>query len=101
MTASGTGVRRSAKHRLVLEMKVPHGADLPALTPVLPIFLSYLLSFVYAGIYWNNHLHMFQVVALVNAAMSRANLLYLQELTSPMGSSVPSRSCPLRIPRGA
>jgi len=53
---------------------VPHGADLPALTPVLPVFLSYLLSFVYVGIYWNNHHHMFQVVTLVNGAVLWANL---------------------------
>src|SRR5213592_3686228 len=59
---------------MVLEMKVPHGADLPALTPVLPVFLSYLLSFVYVGIYWNNHHHMFQVVTLVNGAVLWANL---------------------------
>ena len=43
---------------LVLEMKVPHGPDLEALAPVLPVFLSYVLSFVYVGIYWNNHHHM-------------------------------------------
>ena len=59
---------------MVLEMKVPHGADLPALTPVLPVSLSYLLSFVYVGIYWNNHHHMFQVVTLVNGAVLWANL---------------------------
>ena len=59
---------------MVLEMKVPHSADLSALTPVLPVFLSYLLSFVYVGIYWNNHHHMFQVVTLVNGAMLWANL---------------------------
>src|SRR5580765_4955177 len=59
---------------MVLEMKVPHGTDLPALAPVLPVFLSYLLSFVYVGIYWNNHHHMFQVVTVVNGAMLWANL---------------------------
>jgi uncharacterized membrane protein len=59
---------------MVLEMKVPHGSDLPALTPALPVFLSYLLSFVYVGIYWNNHHHMFQVVTLVNGAVLWANL---------------------------
>ena len=59
---------------MVLEMKVPQSADLSALTPVLPVFLSYLLSFVSVGIYWNNHHHMFQVVTLVNGAMLWANL---------------------------
>ena len=43
---------------MVLELKVPHGADLAALPPLLPVFLSYVLSFVYVGIYWNNHHHM-------------------------------------------
>lgn len=42
---------------MVLELKVPHGAGLSALTPLLPVFLSYVLSFVYIGIYWNNHHH--------------------------------------------
>ena len=59
---------------MVLEMKVPHGADLAALTSVLPVFFSYLLSFVYVGIYWNNHHHMFQVVTVVNGAVLWANL---------------------------
>jgi uncharacterized membrane protein len=43
---------------MVLELKVPHGASLPELWPLLPVFLSYVLSFVYLGIYWNNHHHM-------------------------------------------
>jgi len=43
---------------MVLEMKVPHGEDLQALFPLLPVFLNYVLSFVYVGIYWNNHHHM-------------------------------------------
>ena len=59
---------------MVLEMKVPHGADLPALAPVLPVFLSYVLSFLYVGIYWNNHHHMFQVVSSVSGAVLWANL---------------------------
>ena len=42
---------------MVLEMKVPHGTDLAALQPILPVFLSYVLSFLYVGIYWNNHHH--------------------------------------------
>jgi uncharacterized membrane protein len=59
---------------MVLEMKVPHGADLPALTPVLPVFLSYVLSFVYVGIYWNNHHHMFQLADHINGRVLWANL---------------------------
>jgi hypothetical protein len=43
---------------MVLEMKVPHGLDLTALEPVIPVFVSYLLSFVYVGIYWNSHHYM-------------------------------------------
>ena len=43
---------------MVLEMKVPHGDTLETLVPVLPVFMSYVLSFIYIGIYWNNHHHM-------------------------------------------
>jgi uncharacterized membrane protein len=59
---------------LVLEMKVPHGPDLAALAPVLPVFLSYVLSFVYVGIYWNNHHHLFQLAESVDGAVMWANL---------------------------
>ena len=59
---------------LVLEMKVPHGPDLEALAPVLPVFLSYVLSFVYVGIYWNNHHHMFHACDGINGAILWANL---------------------------
>jgi uncharacterized membrane protein len=59
---------------MVLEMKVPHGESLGSLEPVLPVFLSYLLSFVYLGIYWNNHHHMLHMVQHVNGQMLWANL---------------------------
>ena len=59
---------------MVLEMKVPHGTDFAALRPVLPIFLTYVLSFVYIGIYWNNHHHMFHAVHHVNGTVLWANL---------------------------
>src|ERR1700712_400491 len=59
---------------MVLEMKVPHGADLHALAELYPVFLSYVLSFLYVGIYWNNHHHLFQVVKHVNGAVLWANL---------------------------
>ena len=59
---------------LVLEMKVPHGPDLAALAPVLPVFLSYVLSFVYVGIYWNNHHHLFQLAESVDGTVMWANL---------------------------
>ncbi len=45
---------------MVLELKVPHSDELAALEPVVPVFLSYVLSFIYVGIYWNNHHHMFR-----------------------------------------
>ena len=59
---------------MVLELKVPHGVRLQDLAPVLPTFLSYVLSFVYVGIYWNNHHHMLHVVRTVNGPMLWANL---------------------------
>jgi uncharacterized membrane protein len=59
---------------MVLELKVPHGVDLAALKPVLPILLSYVLSFIYIGIYWNNHHHLFQATEQVSGGILWANL---------------------------
>ena len=59
---------------MVLEMKVPHGTDLAALRPVWPVLLSYVLSFIYLGIYWNNHHHLFQAVRRVSGTILWANL---------------------------
>jgi uncharacterized membrane protein len=59
---------------MVLEMKVPHGTDTAALLPVLPIFLTYVLSFIYVGLYWNNHHHMFHAVKHVTGGTLWANL---------------------------
>ena len=59
---------------MVLELKAPHGADLPALAPLLPPFLSYVLSFVYLGIYWNNHHHMLHTTPTVTGGILWANL---------------------------
>jgi uncharacterized membrane protein len=59
---------------MVLEMKVPHSTELAALAPVLPVFLTYVLSFIYVGIYWVNHHNMFHAVKYVNGAVLWANL---------------------------
>ena len=59
---------------MVLELKVPHGTGLDALRPLVPVFLSYVLSFVYLGIYWNNHHHMFQAAERVSGSILWANL---------------------------
>ena len=59
---------------MVLELKVPHGDDLAALAPLLPVFLSYLLSFVYVGIYWNNHHHLLHAAHRVTGTILWANL---------------------------
>lgn len=59
---------------MVLELKVPHGETPDALLPLLPVFLSYVLSFVYIGIYWNNHHHMLQAATRVSGPMLWANL---------------------------
>jgi len=59
---------------MVLELKAPPGANASALRPLLPVFMSYVLSFVYLGIYWNNHHHMFQAADRVGGAVLWANL---------------------------
>jgi uncharacterized membrane protein len=59
---------------MVLEMKVPHAVELASLKPVLPVFLSYVLSFIYLGIYWNNHHHLFQATEHVSGGILWANL---------------------------
>src|SRR5208283_5068116 len=59
---------------MVLELRVPHGADVAALRPLIPIFLSYLLSFVFIGIYWNNHHHLLQAIKHVDGRVLWANM---------------------------
>jgi uncharacterized membrane protein len=59
---------------MVLEMKVPHGDSLATLAPLIPVFLSYILSFVYIGIYWNNHHHMLHACTRVSGGVLWANL---------------------------
>src|SRR5918911_1469196 len=59
---------------MVLELKVPHGADLAALQPLLPVFLSYVLSFIYVGIYWSNHHHLLHATKRIDGRILWANL---------------------------
>src|SRR6184192_1837472 len=59
---------------MVLELKVPHGSDWTAIEPLLPVFLSYVLSFLYLGIYWNNHHHLLKASRRVNGGILWANL---------------------------
>src|SRR6185436_17854227 len=59
---------------MVLEMKVPHGSDLAALSAIYPVLLSYVLSYVNIGLYWNNHHHLLQAVKHINGAVLWANL---------------------------
>jgi uncharacterized membrane protein len=59
---------------MVLDLKAPAGTDLPSLVPLIPTFLCYVLSFVYIGIYWNNHHHLFQATQHVNGSILWANL---------------------------
>jgi uncharacterized membrane protein len=59
---------------MVLEMQVPHGTDLAALTPLAPVFASYVLSFVMVGIYWNNHHHLLQATKQINGRVLWSNL---------------------------
>ncbi|HVZ73021.1 MAG TPA: TMEM175 family protein [Polyangia bacterium] len=59
---------------MVLELKVPHGGSLAALKPLLPTFLTYLMSFVFVGIYWNNHHHLLHATTRIDGAVLWANL---------------------------
>ncbi len=59
---------------MVLELKIPHGTDLEALRPLFWIFVAYVLSFIYLGIYWNNHHHMLQATRKVNGKILWANM---------------------------
>ncbi|BAV33094.1 hypothetical protein SCL_0774 [Sulfuricaulis limicola] len=74
MEAFSDGVLAIIITIMVLEMKVPHGTDFAALRPLLPVFLTYVLSFIYLGIYWNNHHHMLHATQHVNGAILWANL---------------------------
>jgi uncharacterized membrane protein len=59
---------------MVLELKTPHGSDWAAIRPLVPVFLAYVLSFVYLGIYWNNHHHMLYVTERINGGILWANM---------------------------
>jgi len=74
MEAFSDGVLAIIITVMVLEMRAPQGPDLIALRPLIPVFLSYLLSFVFIGIYWSNHHHLLQVVQQVNGPVLWANL---------------------------
>ncbi|HET7850547.1 MAG TPA: TMEM175 family protein, partial [Pseudolabrys sp.] len=74
LTAFSDGVIAVIITIMVLEMKVPHGADWSALAGVAPVFASYVLSFIYIGIYWNNHHHLLHTCTRVNGVILWANL---------------------------
>lgn len=59
---------------MVLELRVPHGTELAALRPILPVFLTYILSFIFLGIYWNNHHHLLQATSRIGGGVLWANL---------------------------
>jgi len=74
LEAFSDGVLAVAITIMVLELKLPHGTSLAALRPVVPVLLSYVLSFVYIGIYWNNHHHLLRAACRVTAGVMWANL---------------------------
>ena len=74
LTAFSDGVIAIIITIMVLELKVPHADNLAALRPLIPVFISYILSFIYLGIYWNNHHHLFQAAQYVNGRVLWANL---------------------------
>jgi uncharacterized membrane protein len=59
---------------MVLELKIPHGDDVSAIVPLVPVFLTYVLSYIYLGIYWNNHHHMLHATSRINGKILWANL---------------------------
>ncbi|HEX5961731.1 MAG TPA: TMEM175 family protein [Rhodanobacteraceae bacterium] len=84
---------------MVLELKLPHAATCQALAADLPVFLSYVLSFAYVGIYWNNHHHMLQAVERVNGKVLWANLFFLFWLSLfPFTTSWLNESHPVPAP---
>ena len=88
MEAFSDGVIAVVITIMVLELKVPHGADLAALAPLLPVFLSYVLSFVFVGIYWNNHHHLLHAIQHVSGPVLWANLHLLFWLSLiPVGTA--------------
>ncbi|MRJ09908.1 DUF1211 domain-containing protein [Ornithobacterium rhinotracheale] len=66
---------------MVLEMKAPEGAEFESLKPIIPKFLSYILSFIYVGIYWNNHHHLFQAIEKIDGKVLWSNLFMLFTLS--------------------
>lgn len=74
MEAFSDGVLAIIITIMVLELKVPHSTDISALRPLIPVFLSYILSFVFLGIYWSNHHHLLQAIKHVNGRVLWANL---------------------------
>ena len=74
MEAFSDGVLAIIITIMVLELTVPHEADLAALLPLVPVFLSYALSFVFIGIYWNNHHHLLQATRQINGRVLWANM---------------------------
>src|SRR5919201_2556292 len=74
LEAFSDGVLAIIITNMVLELKVPHAVELAALKPLLPVLLSYELSFIYLGIYWNNHHHLFQATEQVSGGILWANL---------------------------
>ena len=74
MEAFSDGVLAIIITIMVLELKVPHGVELGSLQPLLPVFLSYVLSFLYIGIYWNNHHHMLHMCEHASGGVLWANL---------------------------
>jgi len=85
---------------MILELRVPHGADATVLRPMIPAFISYVLSFVFLGIYWNNHHHLLQAVRQVNGRILWANmhlLFWLSLIPMATGWMGDSRFAPMPV----
>jgi uncharacterized membrane protein len=76
---------------MALELKVPHGADWEALKPLVPVFLAYVLSFLYVGIYWNNHHHLIKATRSITAGSCGRTCIYFSGSRSSLHDCVDGR----------
>lgn len=91
MKAFSDGVIATLITIMVLELKIPHGTDFESLRPLFPVFITYILSFIYLDIYWNNHHHLLQATKQINGTILWVNLHLLFWLSLILDRRIESR----------